>query len=139
MLAALCGWDGVGVELAGDLAQALTGGVGGLDSFDHLLGNLPRAAAERRCRARLGGVPAFGEESFELVDRDQPCTPGHLDRLDVWEDAPDEGRAADAESFGGLAAGVGEPLDVWRRPDDRPGLDRLRRRGRSRCTGDAGS
>jgi hypothetical protein len=120
----LRGWDSVSVEFAGDLAQASAGGVRGLDSFDQLLWNLPRAASDRRCRARLTGPPTLGEEPFELVDRDQPCAPRHLDRLHVREDAADKGGATDAERFGGLATGVSEPLDALRWPDDRTRLDR---------------
>jgi hypothetical protein len=131
LAAALGGGDSVGVEFAGDLAQTVASSMGDLDSLDYLLGDPPRAASARRCRARLGWAPTFGEESFELVDRDQPCAPGHLDRLDVREDAPDKGGAADAERFGGLAAGVSEPLDERRRPDDRQRLDLCRRRGRA--------
>jgi hypothetical protein len=59
--AALRGWHAVGVEFAGDLAQAAASGVRGLDSFDHLFGNLPWAASARRCRARLGWPPTFAE------------------------------------------------------------------------------
>jgi hypothetical protein len=70
LLAALRGWDTVGVERASDLAEALAGGVCGFDSFDHLFGNLPRAASTGRCRARLRRLPTFAEESLELVDRD---------------------------------------------------------------------
>ena len=83
MAAALCGWDTLGVELASDLAEAAAGGVRGLDSFDHPFGNPPRTASARRCRMRIGRSPALGEESFELVDWNQHCAPGHLDRLDV--------------------------------------------------------
>jgi hypothetical protein len=72
----LCGWDAVGIELAGDLAQAPARGVRRLDSFDHVFGNLARAASERRCRTRAAGPPTFSEESFEFVDPDQPCAPG---------------------------------------------------------------
>jgi hypothetical protein len=92
--------------------------VRGLDSFHHVLGDLTRTGSTRRYRARLAGPPTRSEESFKLVDRDQPCAPGHLDRLNVGEDPTDEGGTADAERFGGLAAGVGEPLDTRRLPDD---------------------
>ena len=133
MPAALCGWDSLGVELACDFAQAAAGAVRCLDSFDDLFGELPRAASGGRCWARSGGSSTFGDESFELVDRDQPCAPGHLDRLDVGEDASEKGRAADAERFGGLAARVGEPLDARCLPDDRRRLSRWRR-----CSGAVG-
>jgi hypothetical protein len=83
LAATLCSRNAAGVELTSDLAQGLAGGVRSLDSFDNLLGELLRAASERGCRARRGGSPAFGEESFELVGGDQPCAPGHLDRLDA--------------------------------------------------------
>jgi hypothetical protein len=86
----------------------------GPDPFDDLVGELPRATAEGAWRRRLGGSSTFGEESLELVDRDQLRAPGHLDRLDVRENAASEGGAADAERFGGLGAGVREPLDALR-------------------------
>jgi hypothetical protein len=121
----LCCWNAIGVELAGDLTQAPAGDVRGLDSFHYLFGDLPRAASERRCGTRLGGLSTFGEESFKLVDRDQSCAPGHLDRVHVRENSPDEGGAADAERFGSLATRVGESLDARRLPDDW-----LERRGR---------
>ena len=60
----------------------------------------------------------FCEESFEFVGRDQSCSPGHLDCLHVWQDASEKGGATDAERLGGLGAGVGEPLDTRRLPDD---------------------
>src|SRR5262249_17816418 len=75
LAAALCGWDAVGIELAGDLAQAPPGGVRGLDSFDYLFGDPPRAASVRRRGARLGRPSTLREQAVELVDRDQPCAP----------------------------------------------------------------
>jgi hypothetical protein len=119
LAAALCGWDGAVVEFAYDFAEAAAGVVCCLDSFDDRFGELPRAASGGRCWVRSGGSSMFGEESFEFVDRDQPCAPGHLDRFYLGEDAPEKGRAADAEGFGGLAARVGEPLDVRCQPDGR--------------------
>ena len=82
-----------------------------------VIGKLPRAALNLRSWASVGWLTMFGDESFEFVGRDQSCAPGHLDRLDVWQDAPDKGGATDAERLGGLAAGVGEPLDTRRLPD----------------------
>ena len=78
-------------------------------------GGRPRSS---RRRARLGGSSALGEQSLELVDRDQLGSPWHLDRLDVGQDAPVEGRAAETERLGRLAAGVGEPLDERRLASD---------------------
>jgi hypothetical protein len=108
----LSGWDAVGVGRAGDLAEALASRVCGIDSFDHRFENLPRAASECWCGARLAGPLAFGEEAFELVDRYQLRAPRHLDRLDIREDSPNEGGGADAERLGGMATRVGEPLDA---------------------------
>lgn len=85
MSSALCGRDAIGVELAGDLAQRLAGGVRCLDPFDDQFGESPRAASERGRTARPGGSAAFGDESFKFVDRDQSCAPRHLDRLYVGE------------------------------------------------------
>jgi hypothetical protein len=116
--AALCGWDILGVQFAGNLAQAAAGGVRGLDSFDDVIGELPRAALNLRSWASVGWLTMFGDESFEFVGRDESCAPGHLDRLHVWQDAPEKGGATDAERLGGLATGVGEPLDTRRLPDD---------------------
>ena len=98
MAAALCGWDGPVVEFACDFAHASAGVVRCLDSFDDLFGELPRAASGGRCWVRSGGSSMFGEESFEFVDRDEACAPGHLDRLYVGEDAAENGGAADAEA-----------------------------------------
>jgi hypothetical protein len=112
----------VGVERAGDLAEALAGGVRGLNSFDHPFGNQLRAASDCWCGARLALLPTVGDEPFELVDRDKPRAPGHLDRLHVREDSPYEGGATDAQRFSGLAAGAREPLDARRRLNDCLGL-----------------
>jgi hypothetical protein len=125
--AALCGCESLGVELACDLAQAAAVVVRCLDSFDDLYGELPRAASGGWCWARSGRSSMFGDESFEFVGRDEPCAPGHLDRLYMGEDAPEKGGAADAEGLGGLAPCVGEPLDARCQPDDRRRLSRWRR------------
>jgi hypothetical protein len=114
----LRGWNAVGVELAGDLAQAVAGGVRGLDSFDDVIGELARAASGLVGWTPVGRATMFGEESLEFVGRDQSCTPGHLDRVHVWENAPEQGGATDAERLGCLAAGVREPLDTRRLLDD---------------------
>jgi hypothetical protein len=74
--AALRGRYAVSVELACDLVGGLAGGVSGPDPFDHLFGELPRAAAEGAWRRRLGGLSTFGEESLEFVGRDQLRAPG---------------------------------------------------------------
>jgi hypothetical protein len=122
----LCGWDAVGVEFSGDLAQAAAGGVGGLNSFDDVIGELSRAAWDLQGWASVGWPTMFGEEAFEFVGRDQSCAPGHLDRLHVWKDAPEKGGATDAERLGGLASRIGEPLDARRVPDDWLELGSLR-------------
>jgi hypothetical protein len=111
-------WDAVCVEFAGDLAQAEAGSVCGLDSFNDRIGELPRTALDLHGWASVGWPTMFGDESFEFVGRNQSCAPGHLDRLHVWQDAPEKGGTTDAERFGGLAAGVGEPLNTRRLSDD---------------------
>jgi hypothetical protein len=104
--------DLVGVEVGGDLMEALAGGAFGTDPFDDFGRYETWAASGCRGGAWFGSSSLFGEEAFELVDGDQLCAPGHFDRLDVGEDLADEGGAAEAECCAGLAAGVGEPLDA---------------------------
>jgi hypothetical protein len=114
----LCGWDAIGVEFTGDLAQAAAGGVRDLNSFNDAIGELPRAALDFRGRASVGRPTMFGEESIEFVGRDQSRAPRHFDCLHVGQNAPEKGGATDSERLGGLAAGIGEPLDTRRLPDD---------------------
>ena len=74
----------------------------------------------RRSRRRTSDVPPLGEEPLQLVDGDKSHPRSRLYRLDEREHPPVERRGAYAECFGGLASGVGEPLDARRLEHDRP-------------------
>ena len=76
-------------------------------------------AARRRLQSRSGRPAPLGGDSLEFVGGDRLGAPGHLDRLDVREQAAESG-AADAERLGGLAARVGESFDVARLAHDHP-------------------
>jgi hypothetical protein len=109
----------VSVEPARDLTQTLGSGVLGLDPLADALRNRDRATRTRAGLRLASGRPAsFPDHALQLVDRDQSCTPRHLDRLNQRQDASVEGGAADAECFRGLCARVGEPLDACRLADD---------------------
>src|SRR6266508_2409598 len=58
------------------------------------------------------GFEVFTEEALELGDRDQPLTPGRLDRVHGGNEAAVDRRDADAERLGCLLAAVGEPLGL---------------------------
>jgi len=62
--------------------------------------------------------PPRSQVALELIDRDEPLAPIHLERLDEREDPPVERRGADAERLGGLASGVRQPYDPRRLADD---------------------
>lgn len=112
----MCCWYAVGDEFARDLGEAAAGGVLGSDSVDDVGGERGWASRPRRrtcLRSCLS--PALGNEALDLVDGNKMRPPPRLDRLDEWEDAPDEGRAADPERLGSLGSGVGET--AWRRAE----------------------
>jgi hypothetical protein len=118
----MCGWSRVCIEAGRDPVQAYPRTVLRADSFDHLRRQDRRTTSRRRYGARLRRLSSLGNHAFEFVNGDQPRAPGHLDRVDVRQDSADEGRAADAESFGGLRARVGEPFDVRSAASDDPRL-----------------
>ena len=103
----------VGGELARDLTETAAGGVLGPDSVDDIGrddgGASGSRAGLRLCLSRLASIC---EQPLQLVDRNQTRAPRHLDQLDEWQDAPVEGRTADAECLSRLRSGVGEPLDA---------------------------
>jgi len=93
----------VGGELARDLTETAAGGVLGPDSVDDVGRDLGGASGPRSwLRLRSSRLAALCEQPLQLVDRNQERAPRHLDQLDEWQDAPVEGRAADAECFGRL-------------------------------------
>src|SRR5437899_4642313 len=121
-------WYLVAVKARGDLAEALPGGAVAWDAPCDLGWDGWLASPRRRLDSRSRGASPLSRESLELVDGNQAGAPGQLDRLDVREQAA-EGRAADAERLGGLAAGVGEPFHLGRFAHHHP-----RRRRRLRRT-----
>lgn len=100
------------VEVARDLSQASAGGTLRPDVADEVGREGPWSSGFCRLRSSSSWPPPFGDQSLELVHRNQAGSPGHLDRLDQREDAAVERRAADAEGLGRLCAGVREPLDA---------------------------
>lgn len=60
----------------------------------------------------------LGKHTLELVDGNQLRAPRHIERLDQREEAPVEGRSADAECRGRLRPRVREPLDARRFAND---------------------
>lgn len=103
----------IGGELARDLSETAAGGVLGPDSVDDVGRDLGGASGPPHgLRLRSSRLAALCEQPLQLVDWNQTRAPRHLDRLDEWEDAPVEGRAADAECFGRLRSRVRESLDA---------------------------
>ncbi len=112
-----------GIEIPGDLGEALAGVALGTDALDNLWRHRGRTAGRCWGSLRLARCSApLGDESFELVGWDQASTPRHLDSLNVGEDSAVERGAADAERLGGLGAGVSESLDPSCLADYRGGL-----------------
>src|SRR6266508_965790 len=72
-------------------------------------------------RALARRTASLGDESLELVDRDELRPPRQLDLRDVGEEAL-ERRRADAERLGRLRPCVGESLDPFGFARDHPRL-----------------
>ena len=113
--------DAAVVEIARDLAKGppcLPRGSNVVDDFgrDALRASPFHFLCPRSSRSSL-----FGDESLELVDRDERRPPRHLDRLDQRKDAAVECRPAYAKRLGGLRARVGEPLNARRFSNDLAG------------------
>lgn len=100
------------VEVIRDLAERPSGITFASDEVDEVRREDLRPSSlgwRYPCASR----PAtFGDQPFELVDRDESRSPGHLDSLDQRQDAAVERRAAHSERSGRLCARVGEPLDT---------------------------
>jgi len=130
-LASVCRRCRCCVQAGCDLTETLAGGVLSPDAAHDIKRKGCRAS---KCGWRPPSFPSPGpplsSDTLELVDRDQPRAPWHLDRLEERQHAAGERRAADAEGLGRLRARVGESLDALCLADDsrRPGRRRKRRR-----------
>jgi hypothetical protein len=103
----------IGVELACDLTETSPGGMLGPDPVGGAGRDRGWASGARLgMLMRSSGPPSFPYHALQLVDGDQPCAPGRLERLDQGQDASVEGGAADAECLGCLCSGVGESLNT---------------------------
>jgi hypothetical protein len=108
------GWRLARVQIAGDLAQALPFRVLCLNSKDELVGDGGRSSRRHRLRAPSGRPAPLLHDPRELVDRDEPRPPGHIDGLEQREYPPVEGRSAQPESLSSLRPGICQLLDLWR-------------------------
>ncbi len=125
LASAVCCRDVVVVQSARDLREAVACVVLAADACGDLV--VEKCSAALPSWRWLGGATpssAFRDETLELVDWDESRAPGHVYRLDVREE-PSQCRRTDPECLGGLAARVGEPLDVARRAHDRARSARL--------------
>jgi hypothetical protein len=107
----------IAVEVGSDAAEAVAGRVRVADALDDVPWHRGWASGRGRLPRCLCSPAALCDKALELIDRNQPRSPGHLDRLDVWQHAADERRTTDAERLGGLGARVRETLDVVRLAD----------------------
>lgn len=82
-----------------------------VDTSGDLGSNGRPAPPRRRLESRSRRPSPLDRDSLELVNGDEAGPPGKLDRLDVREQ-PSQGREADSERLGCLAASVREPLDL---------------------------
>jgi hypothetical protein len=130
--AAVCCWCSGGVELARDLGEASTSGALSANPVRYYRCDCRGPADRRRLRVSSCRPPLLCEEPLQLVDRNQPRTPGHLERLDQGQYAPVEGGAADPKCLGCLCSGVGKSLNACCLADDRwrRGRPELGRRAR---------
>src|SRR5437773_1191883 len=111
----MCGWCPCGVQPSCDLRQALTRATLRSDLFDELRReNGPPARSRWRLGLPWSWPASLSDQSLQLVGRNQPGAPRHLDRLDKRQDAPAEGLAADAERLGSLRSRISEPLNASR-------------------------
>jgi len=117
----VCGGYPTSVEVARDLTEGPAGLTLRSDVVDEFRREDARPSWFRLVCPPSSWPPPFGEQSRELVDRDEPGSPRHLDRLDEWQDAPVEGGSADAEGLGRLRARIREPLDTCRLSNDLDG------------------
>jgi hypothetical protein len=104
------GLDALIVQCTRDIGQPTAARVLETNSVDDTrreLGWTPRRTATD---ARAGRLEVFADEVFEFGDRDEPLSPRRLDRVHGGDDAAVDRRDADAEGFGGLFAGVCEPV-----------------------------
>ena len=104
-----------GVEIAGDLAQALAFRVLCVNATHKLVWDRGRSSRRRRLITPSSGPTSLFHKPLKLVDRNEPRPPWHLQHLEHRQHPPVEGRAAHPERLGGLRPCVGESLDV-RRP-----------------------
>ena len=73
-----------------------------------------RSSRRRRLRPPSGGPAPLFDEPLELVDRNEPRAPGHVDGLEQWQHPAVESGAAHPERLGGLRPRVGESADLRR-------------------------
>ena len=106
------------VEIVCDLPEALASGARRADPFYEFRSYQRRPTRSETLRTRLWRSAALLDQALELIDRNQPRSPGHLDRLDMRQHTTDEGRAAHAESRRGLRACVCKSLDTLNLTDD---------------------
>ena len=111
--ATLRGSRTIGVEPAGDLAEAAAVRVLALDARHEVRRDGPLATHGPRCPARNARLlGSLGNVALELRDRNQPSAPLGQNRRDHGDDAPVERGEANAERLGGLRACVRESFNA---------------------------
>ena len=100
------------VEVAGDLTDALAVRMLFPNVTHEFVWDGGRSSRRRRLRAPSGAPASLFDEPLELVDRNEPRTPGHVDGLEQRQHPAVEGGAAHPERLGGLRPRVGQSVDV---------------------------
>jgi hypothetical protein len=103
--AAVCGRDAVLVELPRDLGESPAACVPEADPLDDASRKRRRSTGTTSRRPTACGLTVLLQDALELVDGDEPLTPGQLDGLDRRNNPAVDGGDAHPERFGGLAAG----------------------------------
>lgn len=100
------------VEIAGDLSQTPPRRVLCPDVTNELVGDDRGPSRRRRRHAPSSGSTSLVHKPLELVDRNEPRAPWHINRLDERQDPPAEGGRAHPERCGCLRPRVDESLDL---------------------------
>jgi hypothetical protein len=101
-------WHPFGRQRSSDFAEAPTALVIEADPIDYRVRKRPWAAGWTPRLHRSRRLDVLPDETFELVDGDQPLTPRGLDRVDGRHDPSVDRRDADAQSLRRLPTGVRE-------------------------------
>ncbi len=132
----MSGRNVVGVEATRDRGEAAPPGVLRSDPLDYIAGSAWLAAARANGSCSSRWLSALGEQTLELIDGDEDLAGRRVDSVDVGQDPPREGGAADPERLGRLGAGVAETLDAGCvTHDDKRRLCRRLSGGRRRSLG----